>query len=151
LAARAGTLNGPTAGLAPGYVQGNLVAVPADVAEEIPDASHLWRERDDLVAFVLGCAFTFEEALVAAGIQLKHLTSGTNVAMYRTSIQCERAGPFAGLLVVSMRPLAGREACARMHARQRPDGGRGRVEHATPRPAVNGCRKGWRGISQPMA
>jgi len=158
LAARAGALNGPTAGLAPGFVQGNLVAVPMDVADhfatfcrlnpkpcpvigrtepgttqlpalgadidvstdvpryrvwrdgmlakEITDVSGLWRERDDLVAFVLGCSFTFEAALTAAGIPLKHLASRTNVAMYRTNLQCSRAGPFAGPLVVSMRPLA---------------------------------------------
>jgi uncharacterized protein YcsI (UPF0317 family) len=63
----------------------------------------LW--RDDLVGFVLGCSFTFEDALTAAGISLKHLTAGTNVAMYRTNIACEPAGPFQGPLVVSMRPL----------------------------------------------
>ena len=155
LAARAGTLAGPTAGLAPGFVQGNVVIVPNDAAadfarfcernpkpcpvigvtepgmpnvpalgadvdlrtdipryrvwrdgeltEELPDVTHLW--RDDLVGFVLGCSFTFESALIAAGIPLKHLALEQNVAMYRTNIACEPAGPFAGPLVVSMRPL----------------------------------------------
>jgi uncharacterized protein YcsI (UPF0317 family) len=74
-----------------------------DLAEEPVDISHLW--RDDLVGFVLGCSFTFEDALIAAGIPLKHIAAGTNVAMYRTNIACESAGPFAGPLVVSMRPL----------------------------------------------
>jgi uncharacterized protein YcsI (UPF0317 family) len=74
-----------------------------ELAEEVGDVSHLW--RDDLVGFVLGCSFTFEEALTAAGIPLKHLAAGINVAMYRTTIPCEPAGPFAGPLVVSMRPL----------------------------------------------
>ena len=155
LAARAGTITGPTAGRASGFVQGNLVILPADVAgdfasfcsrnpkpcpvigmtergvprvpdlgadidlrtdlpryrvwrdgelaEEITDISRLW--RDDLVGFVLGCSFTFEDALTAAGIPLKHLAAGTNVAMYRTNIACEPTGRFAGPLVVSMRPL----------------------------------------------
>jgi uncharacterized protein YcsI (UPF0317 family) len=156
LAARAGALTGPTAGLAPGFAQGNVVILPnafaldfatfcdrnpkpcpvigmtepgipevpalgADLdlrtdlpryrvwrdgalAEEITDISHLW--RDDLVGFVLGCSFTFEHALIAAGIPLKHVMLGRNVAMYRTGMPCEPAGPFAGPLVVSMRPLS---------------------------------------------
>jgi uncharacterized protein YcsI (UPF0317 family) len=160
LAARAGRLTGPTAGLTPGFVQGNLVVVPNDVAadfarfcqrnpkpcpvigmtepgvpnvpalgadldlrtdlpryrvwrngelaEEVADVRHLW--RDDLVGFVLGCSFTFEEALTAVGIRLKHLVAGTNVAMYRTNIACEPAGPFTGPLVVSMRPLTAADA-----------------------------------------
>jgi uncharacterized protein YcsI (UPF0317 family) len=79
-----------------------------ELAEEIVDVLHLW--RDDLVGFVLGCSFTFEEALIAAGVPLKHLAAGTNVAMYRTNIACEPAGPFAGPLVVSMRPLTAADA-----------------------------------------
>jgi uncharacterized protein YcsI (UPF0317 family) len=88
-----------------------------ELAEEISDIGHLW--RDDLVGFVLGCSFTFEEALTAAGIPLKHLAAGTNVAMYRTDIACEPAGPFAGPLVVSMRPLtpAGAERAIEITAR----------------------------------
>jgi uncharacterized protein YcsI (UPF0317 family) len=61
--------------------------------------------RDDLVGFALGCSFSFEQALVEEGIELRHLTCGSNVPMYRTNIACVRAGPFAGPLVVSMRPL----------------------------------------------
>ena len=155
LAARAGRLAGPTAGLAFGHVQGNLAVLPRDLAadflrfcqlnpkpcpvigmsdpgdarvpslgadldlrtdlpryrvwrngeliDEPADVSRYW--RDDLVAFVLGCSFSFEEALIAEGIALRHIERGCNVPMYRTNIDCAPAGPFRGPLVVSMRPL----------------------------------------------
>jgi uncharacterized protein YcsI (UPF0317 family) len=74
-----------------------------ELVEEPADLHHVW--RDDLVSFALGCSFSFEEALVEDGIELRHMTCGSNVPMYRTNIQCEPAGPFAGPLVVSMRPL----------------------------------------------
>ena len=60
--------------------------------------------RDDLVAFVLGCSFSFEEALLADGLDVRNLSQGVNVPMYRTNIACQPAGPFAGNMVVSMRP-----------------------------------------------
>ena len=60
--------------------------------------------RDDLVAFVLGCSFSFEEALLADGLDVRNLTEGVNVPMYRTNIACKEAGPFSGNMVVSMRP-----------------------------------------------
>jgi uncharacterized protein YcsI (UPF0317 family) len=75
---------------------GELVAEPTDIGE-------YW--RDDLVAFVLGCSFTFEHALMEAGIPLRHVELGRNVAMWRTSLACAPAGPFAGPMVVSMRPF----------------------------------------------
>ena len=75
---------------------GELVAEPADVRD-------VW--RDDLVTFALGCSFSFEQALIDDGIELRHLTCGSNVPMYRTSVPCVPAGPFHGPLVVSMRPL----------------------------------------------
>ena len=154
-AVRAGFHREHTAGLAPGYVQGNLCIVPKDWADEfllfcernrkpcpllavsdpgdprlptlaadldirtaVPgyrvfrhgecvgeraDIVDLW--RDDLVAFVLGCSLSFEEALVDAGVNLKHIDRGACVAMYRTDIECAPAGRFRGKLVVSMRPL----------------------------------------------
>ncbi len=71
--------------------------------EEPTDITPWW--RDDLVAFVIGCSFSFEEALLADGIPLKHIERGSNVPMWRTSIPTEAAGPFHGPLVVSMRPL----------------------------------------------
>jgi uncharacterized protein YcsI (UPF0317 family) len=75
---------------------GELVAEPEDITE-------FW--RDDLVSFVIGCSFSFEEALMADGIALRHIALGRNVPMYRTSIATHEAGPFHGPMVVSMRPL----------------------------------------------
>jgi uncharacterized protein YcsI (UPF0317 family) len=152
---RRGELAGPTAGLAPGYVQGNLAILPAAVAgdflrfcqlnpkpcpllaasapgdwrlpalaedldirtdisryrvfrageliDEPTDVRAHW--RDDLVTFALGCSFSFEEALTDNGIELRHITCGATVPMYRTSIATAPAGPFHGPMVVSMRPL----------------------------------------------
>ena len=73
------------------------------LADEVTDATPYW--RDDLVAFLLGCSFTFEWALLEAGIQLWHVEQGKNVAMWRTSIECRPAGAFHGPMVVSMRPI----------------------------------------------
>ena len=150
---RAGLVR-PTAGLAPGRVQANLIAVPRewawdmllfaqrnpracpvlDVSEpgtvgtvlasgadlrtdlplyrvwrdgrlvgEVPDATDAW--RDDLVAFLVGCSFTFEAALMAAGIDVRHVSAGSNVPMFETSVACRPAGRLHGNLVVSMRPV----------------------------------------------
>jgi uncharacterized protein YcsI (UPF0317 family) len=152
---RAGDFAGPTAGLAPGNVQANLVILPqalahdflrfaqanpkpcpvlavsepgdprlptlgadldlrsdlpryriwrnGELADEPRRLHHVW--RDDLVGFALGCSFSFEAALLEDGIELRHITCGSNVPMYRTSIACVPAGRFAGPLVVSMRPM----------------------------------------------
>ena len=152
---RQGEYRGPTAGFAPGYVQGNLAILPADLAadflrfcqanpkpcpllavsdrgnprvpalgqdldirtdlpgyriwrngeliEEVADIRAHW--RDDLVSFVIGCSFSFEQALTEAGIELRHLSQNCNVPMYRTSVATVPAGPFRGPLVVSMRPM----------------------------------------------
>jgi uncharacterized protein YcsI (UPF0317 family) len=155
LKVRQGGRRGVTAGLAPGYVQGNLAILPQAMAEDfsrfctlnpkpcplighsapgdwrVPELGddldirtdlpryRVWRHgelvaepndvlsfwRKDLVSFVIGCSFSFEEALVAAGIELRHITLGCNVPMYRTSIATTPAGVFHGPLVVSMRPL----------------------------------------------
>ena len=78
------------------YRDGELVQEPTDVRED-------WRE--DFVAFLIGCSFTFERALLEAGIPLRHVEQERNVPMYRTSIDCRPAGRFAGPLVVSMRPM----------------------------------------------
>jgi len=79
-----------------------------ELVEEPFDLFHVW--RDDLVSFALGCSFSFEEALVEDGIELRHITCGSNVPMYRTNIPCVPAGSFAGPLVVSMRPLKPKDA-----------------------------------------
>jgi uncharacterized protein YcsI (UPF0317 family) len=70
---------------------------------DMADVKALW--RDDLVTFVLGCSFSFEEALMQAGIRLRHIDQGRNVPMYRTSVDTAPAGRFHGKLVVSMRPF----------------------------------------------
>jgi uncharacterized protein YcsI (UPF0317 family) len=70
---------------------------------DLPDVRDLW--RDDLVAFVLGCSFSFEEPLIQAGVRLRYLEEGREVAMYRTSIPTRPAGRFHGPMVVSMRSL----------------------------------------------
>lgn len=70
---------------------------------EPPDIRSLWRA--DLVSFLIGCSFTFEGALLAAGLEVRHTRLGTNVPMFRTNIACRSAGRFAGPLVVSMRPF----------------------------------------------
>lgn len=104
---------------------GRLPALGADldVRSDVP-RYHLWRNgervaeptdlrplwRDDLVTFALGCSFTFEHALLAAGIPLRHVQQGRNVAMYRTTLATTPAGPFHGPLVVSMRPLKAADA-----------------------------------------
>jgi uncharacterized protein YcsI (UPF0317 family) len=153
-ACREGRFDRPTAGLARGFVQANLMVVPADaafdfllfcqrnpkpcpivevlevggaepacapgadlrtdlpryrvyrdgrLAEERTDVSDLW--RPDLVAFLTGCSFSFEEALEDAGVPLRHVEQGRNVPMYRTRVACATAGRIAGPLVVSMRPI----------------------------------------------
>jgi uncharacterized protein YcsI (UPF0317 family) len=71
--------------------------------EERTEIRKLW--QDDFVAFLLGCSFSFEHALLKAGVPLRHLEAGVNVPMYRTSIQCTPAGRFAGPMVVTMRPI----------------------------------------------
>ncbi|MDB9724561.1 putative hydro-lyase [bacterium] len=78
------------------------------VTQEINDISELW--RDDLVAFLLGCSFSFEEALIADGLEVRNVAEGVNVPMYTTNIDCAPAGPFSGKMVVSMRPFAPEDA-----------------------------------------
>jgi uncharacterized protein YcsI (UPF0317 family) len=74
-----------------------------ELVEEPTDIKHVW--RDDLVSFAIGCSFSFEEALIEDGMEVRHIACGCNVPMYRTSIACVPAGVFHGPLVVSMRPL----------------------------------------------
>ena len=74
-----------------------------EVVEEPTDIMAHW--RDDLVAFVLGCSFSFEEALMEDGLPIRHIEREVRVPMYRTNIACSPSGPFAGPMVVSMRPF----------------------------------------------
>jgi uncharacterized protein YcsI (UPF0317 family) len=153
---RAGRWRRPTAGLAPGFAQANLVVLPeadagdfrlfcqrnpkpcplievtapgdpvphasapnadlrtdvpryrvyrnGEVVEERMDLLGVW--RPDLVAFLLGCSFTFEAALEAAGLPVRHLQLGCNASMFTTDMMCMPAGRFSGPMVVSMRPFA---------------------------------------------
>lgn len=78
------------------YEKGKLVG-------ESTDISHLW--RDDFVTFLLGCSFSFEEALMKAGIPMRHIEEKRNCPIFITNIQCKPAGIFKGPLVVSMRPI----------------------------------------------
>jgi uncharacterized protein YcsI (UPF0317 family) len=73
------------------------------LAAELDDLRGVF--RDDLVSFLIGCSFSFEAALLAEGLEVRHLTEGRNVPMYRTRKSTNPAGPFGGPLVVSMRPF----------------------------------------------
>jgi len=92
------------------------------LAEQVTDLTDLW--QDDFVGFALGCSFSFEEALLEAGLPLRHLEAGLAVPMYRTGIETIPAGPFGGPMVVSMRPFPPADAvravaitshCERVH------------------------------------
>lgn len=76
--------------------------------EELTDASPYW--QDGYVGFLIGCSFSFEEALMAAGIEVRHIAQGRNVPMYKTNIQTVKAGPFEGPMVCSMRPMTPEQA-----------------------------------------
>jgi len=156
---REGRWTRPTAGLAPGYTQANLVILPeewafefllfcqrnpkpcpvldvtdvgsphparvapgADLRTDLPkyriyrygkleaevtQIADFWQK--DFVAFLLGCSYTFEAALLAAGIPMRHIEEERNVPMYITNIECHPAGRFQGPMVVSMRPIPSRQ------------------------------------------
>ncbi|OHV12757.1 putative hydro-lyase [Kushneria phosphatilytica] len=152
---RHGRWKGPTAGLADGYAQANLVILPQqygddflrfcianaracpllgvtepgdphlpslapdiDLRTDLPryriyrdgccvnepeDIREFW--QDDMMGFAIGCSFSFEQALLADGIPVRHILHERNVPMYRTRIELTPAGAFHGHLVVSMRPM----------------------------------------------
>jgi uncharacterized protein YcsI (UPF0317 family) len=78
------------------YRNGKLVEQRGDIRD-------LW--RDDLVAFLLGCSYTFEHALVEAGITPRNVEHNTKVSMFVSSLACVPAGRFHGPMVVTMRPI----------------------------------------------
>ena len=152
---RAGHLQGPTTGLAPGYVQTNLAIVPSayaddfvafcraneracpliavgtpgdpclpslgadlDVRTDLPayrvyrhgrhadttgHISALW--QDDHVAVAIGCWFSMEDALLRAGVRLRHVELGIQGPLFRSNLPTIDVGAFGGPLVVSMRPF----------------------------------------------
>ena len=73
------------------------------LAGSATDISDIW--QDDLVAFALGCSFTFEHALLRAGLPVWHIENNTTVPMFRSNIETVPAGPFSGKMVVSMRAV----------------------------------------------
>ncbi|GAP73803.1 hypothetical protein W04_0314 [Pseudoalteromonas sp. SW0106-04] len=75
---------------------------------EQTEISSLWRK--DLVTFLIGCSFSFEEALLADGIEVRNITENCNVPMYVTNQACHRSGVFGGNMVVSMRPMTPKDA-----------------------------------------
>lgn len=167
LAARQGSLTGVTSGLAPSFLQANLIVLPSRYADDfrllctrnpvpcpllaesseigsydslksyvpglegdkiasdidlrydapkymvyqdgllsashVEDISAEWTE--DHVAFLIGCSYSFETALINDGLPPRHFVMQRNVPMYRTNIPLCPAGPFTGATyVVSMRP-----------------------------------------------
>jgi uncharacterized protein YcsI (UPF0317 family) len=81
-----------------------------ELVDEPTEVTDLW--RDDLVTFLVGCSFSFETALMDAGVPIRNIEQRRNVSMFRTSIQCRPAGRLSGPLVVSMRPIPGRQVAA---------------------------------------
>jgi uncharacterized protein YcsI (UPF0317 family) len=76
---------------------------------EVTDISPLW--QDDFVYFLLGCSFSFEQALLSAGLEVRNITEGRNVPMYISNIMCRDAGRFKEVpMVVSMRPFTPSDA-----------------------------------------
>lgn len=74
------------------------------LSDEVTDISDLW--ADDFVTVALGCSFTFENALIRAGIPVRHIEEDKTVPMFRSSIPLVPAGRFGGEMVVTMRPIA---------------------------------------------
>jgi len=152
---RKGKWDKPTAGMAMGYAQANLVILPqkyafdfllfcqrnpkpcpllevlepgefmtkflsldADIRTDIP-RYHIYQKgkllktvkkitsfwKSDFVSFLLGCSFSFEEAMLRASIPVRHIEENKNVPMFISSIPCKPAGVFHGPLVVTMRPI----------------------------------------------
>ncbi len=75
-----------------------------ELTEEVTDVRSFW--RDDLVAFALGCSLSFEGALVADGLRLRHHEGKGRPFLYDSTIETAPAGSFRGPMVVSMRPFA---------------------------------------------
>lgn len=78
------------------------------VTDEPTDVAAVW--QDDLVSFALGCSYSFDAALAAAGVRLRHVEQGINPPIYGTAVQTKEAGPFGGALIVAMRPLTAEQA-----------------------------------------
>ena len=73
------------------------------LVDEVENIADVW--RNDFVSFLIGCSFSFEWALLNAGLNVRHIELATNVPMYKTNIECVSAGRFSGQYVTSMRPM----------------------------------------------
>jgi uncharacterized protein YcsI (UPF0317 family) len=104
--------------LEPGEYMTKFLSLDADIRTDIP-RYHIYRKgkllkavkeikrfwKHDLVSFLLGCSFSFEEALLRSKIPVRHIEENKNVSMYITHIPCKPAGVFHGPMVVTMRPI----------------------------------------------
>ena len=72
--------------------------------QEAANIVSVW--RDDLVSVAIGCWFSMEDALLAAGVRLRHVELGIQGPLFTTAVQTCSKGIFGGPLVVSMRPFA---------------------------------------------
>lgn len=79
-----------------------------EFVEETTDVTEIWDEN--MVGFLIGCSFTFEEALLKNEVPIRHIEENCNVPMYITNIPCVKAGIFEGPMVVSMRPMTEKQA-----------------------------------------
>ena len=66
--------------------------------------------KDDFIGFLLGCSFSFEEALMKAGLEIRHISLKRNVPMYKSNIKLNKVGVFEGEMVLSMRPFSPEDA-----------------------------------------
>lgn len=110
--------------------------------EERSDIAALW--QDDFVTFLIGCSFSFESAVIQAGIPLRHVDQGRNVAMYRTNLPCTPAGIFQGPTVVSMRPIKSRDVAKVVEV-----SGRFPLAHGTPLHVGNPQALGIQDLAHP--
>ena len=79
-----------------------------EMTEEVANVTD--RFQPDMVSFLLGCSFSFENAMLAAGLPIRNMEEDKNVSMYITNRQCRPAGPFSAPLVVTMRPMTPEQA-----------------------------------------
>ena len=61
----------------------------------------LWTK--DLVAFAIGCSFTFEHDLIKNNFWIDHVLNNKIVPMYKSNLKNSKSGVFSGNMVTSMR------------------------------------------------
>ena len=122
----------------PGY----RVYRDGEFVEERADISALW--QDDFVTFLIGCSFSFESAVMQAGIPLRHVEQRRNVTMFRTNMACAPAGVFKGPMVVTMRPIKSRDVAKVVEV-----SGRFPLAHGTPVHVGNPQAIGITDLSKP--